>query len=106
MMTFDQVVQHVTQQVDAIEPVHRSAQPRKPHDEGGGVDVLTSATRAASDYRMECGVHRPGRGLCSPSVARPRRPRRTPLYHGGTAPHCRRSQRLTPRLTHQLYEPK
>lgn len=60
MVTSEQVAQQVSLQVDAIEPVHRLAKPRKPHDEGGGVDVLTSATRGGS--RLSHGMRRPRHG--------------------------------------------
>ena len=79
MVTSEQVVQQVSLQVDAIEPVHRLAQPRKPHDEGGGVDVLASATRGGS--RLSHGMRRPRRTPFSSEEP----PLSAGLASGGTA---------------------
>ena len=96
MVTSEQVVQQVSLQVDAIEPVHRLAQPRKPHDEGGGVDVLASATRGGSRlshaWRGPRHGSRPllpfGRFVLDAPAAHlsPRRNRPSPLAKPAAAP--------------------
>ena len=55
-MTFEQVAQQVTLEVVGNDHVFRLAEPKHRLDEGGDVDVLSAATRAAPTDRVEHGV--------------------------------------------------